>query len=186
MRTIRTIHSLLRRFAFLSALLVASPWAAYADDLTEGIAAYKRKNFRQALTLLEPLARGGSSQAQLRLGQMYYYGQGVPENDAAAFDWFSRAAAQGNAEAQAQLAGMYLYGLGPAKDAPDPDLRAAQWYFAAARQGHPEAQYSLGLLFAVGKGVQRSDKEARKWMQRAAAQGSAEARSFLATYPKDR
>jgi TPR repeat protein len=40
------------------------------------------------------------------------------------------------------------------------------------------------LLFAVGKGVQQSDAEARKWMKRAAAHGNADAKAFLGTYVK--
>ena len=170
----------------LLAVLCAAPLSASADELTDGIAAYKRKDFGEALTLLAPLAAGGSAQAQLRLGQMYWYGQGVKEDNALAFRWFLRAASQGNAEAQVQLANLYVSGLGVPADEPDPDLMAAQWYFGAARQGHPEARYSLALLFLVGKGVQRNDAEALKWMERAAAQGHAEAKAFIAGYAVSR
>lgn len=156
----------------------------HADPLTDGVEAYKRKDYEKSVALLEPLARGGNARAQLWLGQMHYYGHGVQENDAAAFDWFSRAAAQGNSEAQLQLANMLVYRRGaPAGDA-DPDVEAAKWYFAAARQGQPEAQYSLALLFAVGKGVQQSDAEAQKWMKRAASHGHPDAKAFLSAYSR--
>jgi len=171
----------MRRIALLVAVIVVSTLvSARADELSDGIAAYKRKEYARALSLLTPLAREGSARAQLWLGEMYYYGHGVAEDDRAAFEWFSRAAVQGNAQAQVQLANLYLYGQGVPEDEQAPDVKAAQWYFAAARQGHPEAQYALGLMFAVGKGVERDLDEARKWMQRAAAQGHPDAQAFLA------
>jgi TPR repeat protein len=164
----------------LCAVAALSP--AQADELTDGIAAYKRKDYERALALLAPLARDGSARAQLWLGEMYYYGHGVAEDNDTAFEWFSRAAGQGNAEAQVQLANLYLFGQGVPVAEAAPDVKAAQWYFAAARQGHPEAQYNLGLLFAVGKGVEPSLDEARKWMERAAAQGHPDAQAFIAAY----
>ena len=170
----------------LFVMLCGLPPQAVADELDDGIAAYRRKDYAAALRLLAPLAESGSAQAQLRLGQMFWYGQGVKEDNTAAFRWFSRSAAQGNAEAQVHLANLYISGLGVPPDEQHPDLAAAQWYFAAARQGHPEAQYGLGLLFLVGKGVQRDDAEALKWMQRAAAQGHADAKAFVSGYPGSR
>lgn len=157
---------------------------AHADPLADGVDAYKRKDYDRSFALLEPLANGGNARAQLWIGQMHYYGHGVQENDAMAFDWFSRAAMQGNAEAQLQLANMLVYRRGvPASDS-DPDVEAAKWYFAAARQGQAEAQYSLALLFAVGKGVQQSDAEAQKWMKRAASHGHPDAKAFLTAYTR--
>jgi TPR repeat protein len=162
---------------FATAALAASP-------LEDGLAAYERKDFERAVALLRPLAEGGSARAQLQLGRMYYFGQGVKEDDTAAFQWYRRAALQGNAEAQLQLAGLYLYGQGWPAGEDDPDVEAAKWYFAAARQGNAEAQYHLGLLFSVGKGVQQKRDEATKWMKRAAAQGHEQARLFLEAYAR--
>lgn len=158
----------------------------HADPLADGVDAYKRKDYDKSVALLEPLARNGNARAQLWIGQMYYYGHGVQESDAVAFDWFSRAANQGNAEAQLQLANMLVYRRGAPAGEADPDVEAAKWYFSAARQGHPEAQYSLALLFAVGKGVQQNDAEAQKWMKRAAAHGHPDAKAFLTAYTRRR
>lgn len=176
-------NAMIALWLVVSAALVNS---VHADPIADGVEAYKRKDYEKSVALLEPLARDGNARAQLWVGQMYYYGHGVTESDAAAFDWFSRAAMQGNPEAQLQLANMLVYRRGvPAGDA-DPDVEAAKLYFAAARQGHAEAQYSLALLFAVGKGVQQSDAEARKWMKRAASHGHPDAKAFLTAYTRSK
>jgi TPR repeat protein len=154
-------------------------FSARADALQDAVAAIHRKDYPTAVRLLEPLAKAGNPLAQTRLGLLYYHGHGVRESDAAALQWFERAARQGLAEAQFQLGNMYAYGLAGLPPDQDPARLAAQWYFEAARQGHAEAQYSLGILFLTGSGVEQSMTEANKWIQRAAAQGHADAGAYL-------
>jgi TPR repeat protein len=169
--------SFARRIASLSLAFVFAP--ACADALRDGVDALQRKDYPAAIVLLEPLARAGNAQAQLRMGLLYYHGNGVRESDVQARQWFERAARQGLAEAQFQLGNMYAYGLAdPGADA-DPNRLAAQWYFEAARQGHAEAQYSLGILFLSGTGLQQNAEEAQRWIERAAAQGHADAAAYL-------
>ncbi len=164
----------------LSALIVP----ALADTLQDGIAAVQRKDYPQAVRLLEPLARSGNPLAQLRLGLLYYHGHGVRESDAQALQWFERAARQGLADAQFHLGNMYAYGLVELAGGADPTRLAAQWYFEAARQGHADAQYSLGILFLTGTGVVEDRAEAVKWIERAAAQGHADASAYLQGHTK--
>jgi TPR repeat protein len=153
---------------------------ARADALQDAAAAVMRKDYPAAVRLLEPLARAGEAQAQVRLGLLYYHGHGVRESDAAALQWFERAARQGLAEAQFHLGNMYAYGLAQLPPDTDAHRLAAQWYFEAARSGHAEAQYSLGILFLTGSGVTQSTVEADKWIARAAAQGHADAKAYQA------
>jgi TPR repeat protein len=108
----------------------------------------------------------------------------VRESDALALQWFERAARQGLAEAQFHLGNMYAYGLAPPAAEADADRLAALWYFEAARQGHAAAQYSLGILFLTGSGVQQNPGEARQWIERAAAQGLADAVTYLRGAPR--
>jgi TPR repeat protein len=153
---------------------------AHADALQDGLAAVNRKDWPEALRQLEPLAKGGNPAAQLQLGLLHYHGHGVRESDAQARQWFEKAARQGSPQAQFQLANMYAYGLADLPEGADPYRVAAQWYFEAARQGLAEAQYSLGILFLTGSGVQQSPDEAQKWIRRAADQGHADAKAYLA------
>jgi uncharacterized protein len=152
---------------------------ARADALQDAGEAVLRKDYPEAVRLLEPLARDGNAQAQLRLALLHYHGHGVRENDAAALQWFDRAARQGLAEAQFHLGNMYAYGLAALPPEADGARLAAQWYFEAARQGHADAQYSLGILFLTGSGVEASPTEATRWIEKAAAQGHGDANAFL-------
>lgn len=177
----------MNRLAIIVALgLAGILFDARADALKDATAAIHRKDWPTAVRLLEPMARSGHAVAQWRLGLLYYHGHGVRESDAAARDWFEKAARQGLADAQFELANMVIYGLADAPAGDDPARVAAQWYFEAAMQGHAQAQYSLGILFLTGSGVQVSADEATKWIGRAAAQGHADATAYLKARPSAR
>ena len=49
------------------------------------------------------LAEQGDADAQYRLGYMYFFGDGVPENKAKAAKWYRLAAEQGEVFSQARL-----------------------------------------------------------------------------------
>lgn len=166
--------------AWVTAALLVLTLPVRAEALQDAIAAMQRKDYPTAVRLLEPLARSGQPQAQLRLGLLYYHGHGVRESDAEALRWFERAARQGLPEAQHHLANMYAFGLATLPADEDPARLAAQWYFEAARQGHAESQYALGILFLTGSGVVQDKAEAGRWIARAAAQGHPDARAYQA------
>ena len=99
--------SILRRglaasFVLFSALVlsIALSSPAAAGPYGDGVIAYEKGDFSTALQLLRPLADQGFAPAQSKLGDMYADGAGVPQDRAAAYMWFSLAAAQGFEEAQ--------------------------------------------------------------------------------------
>lgn len=55
-------------------------------------------------------AEQGDADAQLKLGVMYFFGDGVPLDDAEAVKWFRKAAMQGHTMAQRNLGFMYYGG----------------------------------------------------------------------------
>jgi hypothetical protein len=57
-------------------------------------AAYQRGDYAAAYRLWLPLAQQGSSLAQLNIGRMYERGEGMPQNQQAAMDWYRKAAEQ--------------------------------------------------------------------------------------------
>jgi hypothetical protein len=57
-----------------------------------------------------------------------------------------------------------------------------RWYRKAADQGNAFAQRNVGFLYANGLGVQRDLKQAREWMQKAAAGGNEDAKKWLADH----
>jgi len=114
-------------------------------------------------------AEYGDATAQLKLGLLYYHGQGVPVDDAMARQWFEKAATQGDAIAQDRLGSMYYCGEGVPQDY----IKAREWYERAAAQGDANAQFHLGWLYAMGYGVPQDYAMARQWFEKAAAQDHA-------------
>lgn len=167
--------------ALAGAFLLVGPTTVGAQTVDDALQALDTGQHGQAAQWLGRLAEEGNAVAQYRLGNLYYHGQGLPEDETMAVFWWKKAAAHGNAEAMFQIANAYLFGNQAAKYVSDPDREAAVWYFQAASGGHAEAQYHLGLLFLAGKGVVESRPEARRWLKKAAAQGHAEARKALAS-----
>jgi len=77
-------------------------------------------------------AQWGCADSQYALGNMYYSGGGVHQDNVEAAKWYHRAAWNGCANAKCVLGGMYLYGFGVSKDI----NKAINWYRMAAEQGH--------------------------------------------------
>ena len=61
---------------------------ASGDDFQDGMDAYKRKDFKEAVRLFRLSAEQGNPRAQYNLGYMYQRAQGVPEDFKEAIKWF--------------------------------------------------------------------------------------------------
>jgi TPR repeat protein len=142
---------------------------ATTDPLEEGKAAYLANDYKRAFEILKPLAEQGSPDAQITLGIMYDYGQGVPKDDVLATQWYSKAAMQGIPAVQHNLGVKYFEGIGIEKNYAE----AEKWWQMAAKLGFAESQYSLGEMYAYGMGAPRNDAEAAHWYELAANQGHA-------------
>ena len=150
----------------LAALLAGAGLGAQAD-FADGFAAYERGDYATALREWQPLAEQGDAVAQFNLGLMYDKGEGVPQDDKAAVQWYRRAAEQGHADAQNNLGVMHANGEGVPQD----DQAAVQWFRRAAEQGLPAAQAKLGGMYAIGRGVPQDDVYAHMWANIAASGG---------------
>ncbi|HEV8501730.1 MAG TPA: tetratricopeptide repeat protein [Casimicrobiaceae bacterium] len=151
-------------FAFT--LLLGGPCMASLDD---GLDALRRGDFAAAAKILRPLAEHGNAEAQYRIGLMYEFGKGYPQDKAQGVAWFRKSAANGSASAQQELGVIYATGDGVPQD----DAQAVAWFRSAAGQGNASAQYNYGLMLAKGAGIRHDDKQAIEWFRKAAAQGFA-------------
>ena len=86
----------------VSILLIYS--LAFADSCEDGLSAYVKGNYKEALRIFEPLASKGDDCAQYQLGEMYRLGQGVKQDKQKALELLSSAAAHGNQKAKLQKA----------------------------------------------------------------------------------
>ncbi len=133
---------------------------------------YVQRNYAEALHWLEPAARAGNAEAQLRVGLVYELGgSGVTGDADKALDWYLRAAGQGLAQAQLGAGRMYMQGI---LGRENPKAAMAQ-FRAAAAQNLPQAQTQLGELYLQGRGVPQNIREALVWLKRGAEGGDPDA-----------
>ena len=91
---------------FLLSLLFVSYGALAADDLAEANRLLTAKDYGKAMAMFTRLANAGNPDAQLRLGEMYWFGEGATQDLDAARRWFEKSAATGNMGAKESLAAL--------------------------------------------------------------------------------
>jgi len=102
--------------------------------------AYLKGDYRKTEQELRYLAEHGDVRAQYDLGVLYDRGQGVPQDNQEAMNWYRRAAEQGEARAQYNLGLMYANGQGVSQDY----VEAYYWIAVAAAQGNVHAVGARG------------------------------------------
>ncbi len=158
-----------------------------ADILQQGTNAYNEGYYDRALTLFKEIS--DDKNAARMIGIMYYNGQGVPQDYAEAYRWFTKAAEQGDANALSTLGLMYQNGQGVAKNYTE----AVRYFRKAAELDDANGQVLLGYMYREGKGVSKDYTEAARWFQRAAEKGFPSGQLFLGLHyyeghgvPKDK
>ena len=107
---------------------------------------------------------------------MLVNGRGGPRDLAGAVKLFEKAAAQGHSGAMFALGTLHGGGHGlPTTGEPRKNGSARR-----PKLGHGQAQLMLGRYLANGAGDELNPEEARQWLERAAAQGVADAQHDLA------
>jgi TPR repeat protein len=150
--------------------LTASP-LILAADLDAGVDAYLAGDYESAMKILYPLAKAtdedtaGDFIAQYFVGEMYYYGQGVPENFHEAIKWYRLSAAQNDPDAQYSIGYMYDTGKGVIESQEE----AKQWYMLAASQEHAQAQVGLANILLEHSSSDHDVTEALAWLRNAAS-----------------
>jgi TPR repeat protein len=138
------------RFAALlmSAALLLQPAAAEdrvareAVEALEAYAAYKMAQFPEAYRRFLVLAQKNNIQGMLNVANMLQAGQGVARDEAAALDWYRRAAERGSAIGMFYTGQAYRHGRGAAVD----PQQARSWLRRAAEAGSDEARLELARL----------------------------------------
>lgn len=154
-----------RCYATFTALpmLAAVAGVAVAGPLEDVEAAWRREDYATVLRILRPRADQGIAHAQFLMGNMYYKGLSVLQNDGEAAKRYRLAADQGHARAQHSLGLMYSIGRGVQKDR----VQALMWLELAAPQNKLAAESRD--LFASGMSpAERAEakKLAREWKPR--------------------
>jgi uncharacterized protein len=140
-------------------------WTSVAgadSDWDRARSAHESGDYAAEVAIVRPLAEQGSAYAQFNLGVLYDNGQGVPQNDALAMQWYQKAAEQGLSQAQVNLAIMYREGQGLP---PDP-VRAYFWFALAESQGDwqaPRAKTALARQMTPPQ-VEDAERQVQEWL----------------------
>jgi TPR repeat protein len=114
-------------------ILLLGVVAAQASPFEDGMAAYKRGDFTDAVKQFREGAEQGDVHAQTALGNLYGSGNGVRQNYSEATRWYRLAAVAGYAAAQNTLGFQYAAGHG----VPRNFIRAYMWFDIAFTSGEP-------------------------------------------------
>jgi hypothetical protein len=161
------------------------------DAFRSGAQALRAGETGKAITALQYAADQGHPAAQWKLGRMYAEGNGVPQDDLKAFEFFSRIAngfADENpqapqsrfvANAFVALGNYYLDGIPNSPVRPDRSRARDMFQYAASYFGDADAQYQLARMLMDGAGGQRDQRQAARWLGLAANKGHVQAQAVL-------
>ena len=147
----------------------------WTGDLKKAKRAYRSGDYGRARKYFEKASEDGNIVADWYLGHMSRLGRGGPQDDAAAFSYYSRVAdafsddetddkrLKITVDALVQVADYYRLGSRAAAIKQDYP-RAMRIYKLTATFGHPAAQFALGLMHLRGQGIESSPKQGLKWL----------------------
>jgi len=160
------------KIAAMLATALSLTWGSvsYADDLVDGITAFKSEDYAKAYRILSAVSKNGDRRALFYLGRMLMWGKGVHMNKNKGWKLVRRSALEGFAEAQDAIGIKY--------EAEKDFTNAAKWYRMAAEQGFAPGQFRLGWLYEDGEGVLKSYVYAHMWYNIAQAGGIKMGRVF--------
>jgi TPR repeat protein len=161
--------------AVLSAAGVVAIFGASLVWWTHNKQESESRKLSDAATEAHARADQGDVTAEYKLAQMYYFGQGVPQDYEEAYRWSRLAAEHGYAKAQFGLGDLYFRGKGVHQNFAE----AVRWTQKAADQGYAKAQAGLGYMYFNGVGVSQNNAEAFLWYSKAANQENVEAEYAL-------
>lgn len=167
----------LARLGAVLLVVAATGWTPVRaqDAFQQGLDAYLRGEYREALALWQPAAGSGDEVAAFNIGVLYARGLGVDADPAQALRWYRQSALAGYANAQFNLGAAYFNGAGTERNVG----QAISWWEKAVEQNHPEAMYNLAVLYRDGEVVEQDKERAAALFGKSAAAGDARAESAL-------
>lgn len=149
---------------------VVSPFQA-GMLLAQGSEDFK-SNISEAIDLMKLAERNGNFDAMVFLGDLYYHGVGVTQNNYIAVDYYYKASQLNHPDGQYKLALMYLDGEG----IPTNITKGLELLQKAADNGSPGAMDAFAVIYGYGKyGVQSDEKKFAEWSRKGAEAGDAQA-----------
>jgi TPR repeat protein len=134
-----------------------------------------QRDVEAAVRWLNAGVKAGDTDCMIALGNLYFAGQDLDQDEAKALSLYKAAAAKGDA--------LGAYNAGLVYETSADDLtQALGWYWRAAAGGDEGGMYKLALAYQLGRGVAADEAQAVSWMRKAAAAGSVDATNDLGSY----
>ncbi len=145
---------------FLTVLFLALflPASALADTFEDALDARVRGDYQTTLKLIQPLADQGNADAQRLIGDMYFAGEGVKQDNAEGLKWYEKAAAH-SGDYQGRLASLYFEGRVVEQN----NAEGLKWLLMSGNSGIDKSQRELGKIYEEGKITKQDYQEALFW-----------------------
>ena len=162
-----------------------------SDAFRSGTRLYYEGDRKAAIEQLRRAAESGHPIAQWKLGRIYQTGDGVPANDAKAFEFYNQVANNHAddspsspqsafvASAFVALGTYYLKGIENTAVRPNVQKAREIYTYAASYFGDADAQFNLGRLYLEAVSNERDPKQAARWLKVAAKKGHPGAQALL-------
>lgn len=159
--------------------------------LRAGLEGVRNGHPHSAVAALQYAAESGESVARWKLAKMYAAGEGVKQDDAKAFTYFSQVVdaydeddadpreAPFVASAFVALGAYNLSGIPNGRVSPNPERALEMFHYAAVNFGDATAQYNLARMYLDGNGVAKDGQQAARWLYLAADKGHLESEAVL-------
>ena len=135
--------------------------SVFGDDFQDGLDAYNKQDYKEAVRLYRLSAEQGFAGAQYNLGVMYGKGLGVPQDYKEAVRLYRLSAEQGYASAQYNLGGMYYKGTGVLQDY----ALAHMWWNISGSNGNKNAVKNRDIVEKrmSPSQIEEAQRMARNW-----------------------
>jgi uncharacterized protein len=167
-------------------------FATAQQALRVGLDDLKAGDMEASIAALTYAAANGQALARWKLGEMYANGDGVPRDDAKAYQYFNQIVGDYDEDqpdrqdmraiSDAFVAvGVYcLNGLPDIDVRPDPRRAHELFQYAATTFDDPNAQYNLAHMYMIGAGgIAKDDIAAIRWLALAAKEGHPPSQALL-------
>ena len=141
-----------------------------------------QRDVAAAVRWLNAGVKAGDTDCMIDLGDLYFEGEDLDEDDRQALSLYEAAAAKGDA--------LGAYGAGLVYEAGGGAIeqnltKALDWYRRAADGGDEGGMYKVAKAYEQGSGTAVDQAQAVAWMKKAVDAGSLDALNDLATYYAD-
>lgn len=137
---------------------------------------YEQKDYSKARYFYKQSGKLGNSEAFIRLGKIFYFGNGVEQSYEKAKKYYEKSSEKNNPIGLVLLGNLYKNGLGVDKDY----KKAIELYEKSAKLDFPEAFTALALMYLHGYGVDQDVSKTVYYLEKAIQKRNAYAMIYLA------